>query len=75
MPVRDDAIAFGEIGLGGEIRSVNACSQRIREAARLGFARCVVPQYNLKSVSSELLSQIEVVGVRNIRQAFESMIV
>lgn len=74
LPVRDDAIAFGEIGLGGEIRSVNACSQRIREAARLGFARCVIPQYNLKSVSPELFSQIEVIGVRNIRQAFDSMI-
>ena len=50
VPVRDDALAFGEIGLGGEIRSVNACSQRIREAARLGFSRCVIPHYNLKSV-------------------------
>ena len=74
VPVRDDALAFGEIGLGGEIRSVNACSQRIREAARLGFSRCVIPHYNLKSVSPELFEQIEIIGVRNIRQAFEAMI-
>ena len=39
VPIRDDVLAFGEIGLAGEIRSVNACAQRIREAARLGFLK------------------------------------
>ena len=74
IPVRDDVLAFGEIGLGGEIRSVNACSQRIREAARLGFSRCIIPKYCMKSVTPELLTQIEVVGVRNIRQAVDAAI-
>ncbi|MBQ7542716.1 MAG: DNA repair protein RadA [Clostridia bacterium] len=72
VALRDDTIAFGEIGLAGEIRSVNACAQRIREAARLGFARCIVPKHNLKNLTPDLSEQIEIVGVRTIRQAFEA---
>ncbi|MBQ7545664.1 MAG: DNA repair protein RadA [Clostridia bacterium] len=73
VPVRDDVLAFGEIGLAGEIRSVNACAQRVREAARLGFSRCVIPKHNLKNITTELRDQIEVIGVRTIREAFESV--
>lgn len=50
VPIRDDVLAFGEIGLGGEIRSVNHCEQRIKEAARLGFKTCIIPRHNFKSV-------------------------
>ena len=73
VPVRDDVLAFGEIGLAGEIRSVNACAQRIREAARLGFARCVVPKHNLNKIAPELHDCIEIIGVRSIREAFEAV--
>ena len=73
VPVRDDVLAFGEIGLAGEIRSVNACTQRIREAARLGFARCVIPKHNQKKIAPELFEQIEIVGASNIREAFEAV--
>ena len=60
VPVRDDVLAFGEIGLAGEIRSVNACAQRVREAARLGFSRCVIPKHNLKNITPELRDQMKV---------------
>ena len=73
VPVRDDVLAFGEIGLAGEIRSVNACAQRVREAARLGFSRCVIPKHNVKNITAELHDQIEVIGVRTIREAFEAV--
>ena len=74
VPVRDDVLAFGEIGLAGEVRSVNACVQRVREAARLGFTRCVIPKHNLKNIPPELSPQIDVVGVRTVRQAFEAVV-
>lgn len=74
VPVREDALAFGEIGLAGEIRSVHACAQRVKEAARLGFTRCVIPHHNMKSIPQELQSQIEIIGVRTIRKAFEAML-
>ena len=72
--IRDDVLAFGEIGLAGEIRAISHCEQRIKEAARLGFTRCIVPAHNLRSLGKKLQSEIEVVGVRTIRQAFEALI-
>ncbi|MGN0554784.1 MAG: DNA repair protein RadA [Candidatus Fimenecus sp.] len=74
VPVPEDVLAFGEIGLGGEIRAVSACELRIREAEKLGFKKCVVPRYNLMKIKSNLKANIEVVGVSNIRQAFEAII-
>ncbi len=74
VPVPEDVLAFGEIGLGGEIRSVTACELRIREAEKLGFHKCVVPRYNLLKLKKSLRANIEVVGVSNIRQAFEAII-
>lgn len=64
-------IAFGEIGLAGEIRTVTNCEQRIRECARLGFKRCIIPRQNIKKLDKSCFSDIEVIGVRNIREAFE----
>lgn len=72
--LRDDVLAFGEIGLAGEIRGVSHCEQRIKEAARLGFTRCVIPKSNMKNISAVLKEEIEIKGVRTIREAFEAII-
>lgn len=72
--VRDDVLAFGEIGLAGEIRGVSHCEQRINEAARLGFKRCIIPESNMKNLSSGLKKKLEIVGVKNIRDAFDAII-
>ena len=44
LPVPDDLIAFGEIGLSGEVRTVSRVEQRVNEAARLGFTRIAIPR-------------------------------
>ncbi len=69
-PIGDDVIAFGELGLSGEIRSVSHIEQRILEARRLGFSKCIVPRHGLKGVRQ--VDGIEVIGVSNLRQAFEA---
>lgn len=69
-PMPEDVIAFGEIGLAGEIRAVNSAKARVAEAARLGFKRCILPYNNLKSLQ-ETIAGIEVMGVKNIREAYE----
>ncbi len=69
-PIPEDVIAFGEIGLAGEIRAVNSAKARVAEAARLGFKRCILPYNNLKNLG-EPIDGIEVIGVKNIRQAYE----
>ena len=72
--IRDDVLAFGEIGLAGEIRGVSHCEQRIKEASRLGFSKCIIPKSNYKNISASIKKEIEVVGVRTIREAFEAII-
>ncbi len=71
-PIRDDVIAFGEIGLGGEIRSIGSCEQRIKEAARLGFNKCIVPYHNFKTLNQSVKNLIEIVPARTIRAAYEA---
>ena len=73
-PIPEDVLAFGEIGLGGEIRAVSACEQRIKEAEKLGFKKCIVPKYNLMKIRSNLNVNMEILGVSNVRQAFEAVL-
>ena len=71
--VPEKTLAFGEIGLAGEIRSVNCCEQRIKEAAKLGFEKCVIPYHNYSKLPKYLFKEIEIVPAKNIRQAFEAI--
>jgi len=64
-------VLFGEVGLAGEVRAVSQPEQRIKEAARLGFDRCYLPQGNLKGM--EKSGKIELVGVRNISDMLDSL--
>jgi DNA repair protein RadA/Sms len=61
----------GEVGLGGEVRSVGQIEQRVREAGRLGFRRVIVPAGRKGSVAK--VEGVEVVGVRRIGEAVEEM--
>ncbi len=69
-PISDTAIAFGEIGLAGEIRSVSQAQMRVNEAERLGFTKIILPSHNLKGLTSE---KAQLIGVKNIREAFEAI--
>ncbi len=72
--VGEDVIAFGEIGLAGELRAVNHAEARIREAARLGFKRCILPYHNLKTLSlSPQEYGIQLYAVKSVRQAIEAL--
>ncbi len=73
MPVNEKVIAFGEIGLAGEIRAVSNCEQRVFEAYRLGFERCIIPFHNYKGLSKELKVNVDIVPVRTIRDAFKAL--
>lgn len=73
-PIREDTVVFGEIGLAGELRSISHSELRISEAGRLGFSRCILPYHGLKTLKGKTFEGIEVIGAKNIRQAFESAI-
>lgn len=71
IPIGENAIAFGEIGLAGEIRSVSHAQERVNEASRLGFTHIVIPYHNLKNVIAP--DNVQLIGVRNIREAFDAL--
>ena len=73
IPVNDETIVFGELGLGGELRSITCCEQRIKEAERLGFKRCIIPKHNLKKLSG-IKGDMEIIGAYNVTDAFEASI-
>lgn len=73
-PIRDDTVVFGEIGLAGELRSVSHIEARVSEAFRLGFTRCVLPYHSVKNMDRKRFEGMELLGVRNVREAFEACI-
>lgn len=71
-PVGDKVLAFGEVGLAGEIRAVSHCEQRVSEAYRLGFEKCIIPFHNYKSLPKEVKINMDIVPVRTVRDAFSA---
>jgi DNA repair protein RadA/Sms len=66
-PVPSDLVAIGEVGLTGELRSVNALSQRLSEVSRLGFTKCIIPARN--SGKLKPIPGLQLIPVKNIREA------
>jgi DNA repair protein RadA/Sms len=66
---------FGEIGLAGEIRGVTQAGLRIREAAQMGFSRCILPEANIDPEDRIALgSRCELVGVRSAGEALDALL-
>lgn len=66
--IDENLIAFGEIGLSGELRSVPRAQARINEAARLGFTKCILPKASIKQIST-CPDSLELIGVRSLKDA------
>ncbi len=67
--VADDLIAFGELGLSGEVRGVGKADDRLAEAAKLGFTRCVLPAANHRALRAQSAANIEVIPITELREA------
>jgi DNA repair protein RadA/Sms len=72
VPVDAQAVAIGEIGLGGEIRTINQIEKRVSEARKLGFKRVVIPKNNRKSVKAN--GEIEFIEVESVEEAIARVI-
>ena len=66
-PIDSDTLVFGEVGLAGEVRAVSQAEQRVLEAKKLGFKKCILPEVSVKSLKE--VEGIQLIGVRNIKQA------
>jgi DNA repair protein RadA/Sms len=70
--VRAGTAVFGEVGLAGEVRGVSQAALRVREAAQMGFTRCVIPEGNCSP--DDVPAGMELVGVRTVSEALEQLI-
>jgi DNA repair protein RadA/Sms len=77
--VRNRAIAqttamFGEVGLAGEVRGISQATLRVREAAQMGFRRCIMPEANIDPSDRAPLGECELVGVRTVGEALDELL-
>lgn len=69
-----ETIVVGEVGLGGEVRSVHRVESRIKEAIHMGFKRCLIPKRNCKGLSEDLRSKIIIQGIEYVDEAVEMLL-
>jgi len=69
-PLPAKLVAFGEIGLAGEVRPVQRGQERLKEAAKLGFTRAIVPRANMPKSPIE---GIEVTAVERVEEAVAAL--
>ena len=71
--IATETVIFGEVGLTGEVRGVSMVSQRVKEAEKLGFKTCILPQTNLLQLnkSKDYARNIKLIGVSNVREVLD----
>ena len=70
--IDNSTVVFGEVGLAGEVRSVSLAKERIAEAQKLGFKKCIIPKSSLEALDNSFvknLKGIELIGIRNVAEA------
>ena len=70
-PLNPKMVAFGEVGLSGEVRSVSMAAQRVAEAEKLGFEVCVMPAVCVESM--KYAGNMQIVGVRNLQDVVNAL--
>jgi DNA repair protein RadA/Sms len=65
---------FGEVGLAGEIRGIAQAPLRVKEAAQMGFRRCVLPEANIDPADRQLAGSCELVPVRTVGEALDALL-
>jgi len=75
-PVGASTAVFGEIGLAGEVRGITQAALRVREAAQLGFKRCILPRANIDPADRTLADGgCELTGVSTVAEALDALLV
>ena len=72
-PIPEKLLVFGEVGLGGEIRSVSRIRERVKEGARLGFEKCIIPKNSFRELSKNDDYGIKIVGANTLSGAFKAV--
>lgn len=70
--IDNETIIFGEVGLTGEVRAIQMVEQRVAEAEKLGFKKCILPKVNEKTIAKDGI-EIKIIGIQNIKELMEYM--
>ena len=71
VPIPKDMVIIGEVGLTGEVRRINMIEKRIKEAEKLGFKTCIIPESNKKDLQDKY--KLDIIGVKNINEAMQKV--
>ena len=69
ISIKEDVVVIGEVGLTGEVRAVNMIEKRIKEAEKLGFKTCIIPENNKKVLKEKF--KLDIIGAKNIIDAMK----
>jgi DNA repair protein RadA/Sms len=70
-PIKPGTAVFGEVGLAGEVRGISQGNLRVREAAQMGFTRCVLPHGNVSP--EDVPAGFELVPVKTVSEALDAL--
>ena len=71
VSISKDTVVIGEVGLTGEIRAVNLIEKRLKEAEKLGFKTCIIPESNKKLLKDKY--KLDIIGVGNVKDAIQAL--
>lgn len=71
IPIPKDMVIMGEVGLTGEVRKINLIEKRLKEAEKLGFKTCIIPESNKKVLKENY--KLDIIGVHNINEAMKKI--
>ena len=69
ISIKEDVAVIGEVGLTGEVRSVSMIDKRIKEAEKMGYKTCIIPESNKKLLKEKY--KLDIIGVKNILDAMK----
>ena len=67
--IKQDVVVIGEVGLTGEVRAVNMIEKRIKEAEKLGYKTCVIPETNKKLLKEKF--KLDIIGIKDIKEGMK----
>ena len=62
---------MGEVGLTGEVRRINLIEKRLKEAEKLGFKKCIIPESNKKGLKENF--KLDIIGVKDVNEAMKKL--
>ena len=71
IAISKDTVIMGEVGLTGEVRRINLIEKRIKEAEKLGFKKCIIPESNKKGLKEKY--KLDIIGVKDINEAMNKL--